>query len=238
MRIQQANFDALKKQVPGVETFTEDRDRLIRFMGMVRSPWRVSTGIPRSCCPRIPRRRSQRLPPRFGDLRLVDSWFRDRGEPTQPTLAMKLAELSVLLSLALVGIISSPLAQQAPAGPREALLAANAARFTAMVRQDLAALDTLLAPELTYVHTDGGLQSKAEFLTTLRTGRLRYQSIRPDDLQTRLYGEMGLVTGRSRMRVKAGQELLRFSIRFTALYQRRGTGWVLVAWQATRLPGP
>jgi ketosteroid isomerase-like protein len=33
MRIQQANFDALKKQVPGVETFTEDRDRLIRFHG-------------------------------------------------------------------------------------------------------------------------------------------------------------------------------------------------------------
>jgi ketosteroid isomerase-like protein len=33
MRIQQANFDALKKQVPGVATFTEDRDRLIRFHG-------------------------------------------------------------------------------------------------------------------------------------------------------------------------------------------------------------
>jgi ketosteroid isomerase-like protein len=33
MRIQQANFDALKKQAPGVETFTEDRDRLIKFYG-------------------------------------------------------------------------------------------------------------------------------------------------------------------------------------------------------------
>jgi ketosteroid isomerase-like protein len=33
MRIQQAEFDALKKQLPGVETFTEDRDRLIRFHG-------------------------------------------------------------------------------------------------------------------------------------------------------------------------------------------------------------
>jgi ketosteroid isomerase-like protein len=33
MRIQQANFDALKKQAPGIETFTEDRDRLIRFHG-------------------------------------------------------------------------------------------------------------------------------------------------------------------------------------------------------------
>jgi ketosteroid isomerase-like protein len=33
MRIQQANYDALKKQVPGVQTITEDRDRLIKFHG-------------------------------------------------------------------------------------------------------------------------------------------------------------------------------------------------------------
>jgi ketosteroid isomerase-like protein len=31
MRIQQAGFDAFKKQIPGVQRFTEDRDRLIRF---------------------------------------------------------------------------------------------------------------------------------------------------------------------------------------------------------------
>jgi hypothetical protein len=151
---------------------------------------------------------------------------------------MELAKLSVLLSLGIVGIITRPLAQEAPAVPREALLAVNAARFAAMVHRDFSGLDTLLAPELTYVHTDGALESKAEFLATLRTGRLRYQSITPDDLQARLYGEMGVVTGRSRMQVRAEQEVLRFSIRFTALYRRRGTGWVLVAWQATRLPGP
>ena len=31
LRIQQAAFDHLKKLVPGVQTFTEDRDRLIKF---------------------------------------------------------------------------------------------------------------------------------------------------------------------------------------------------------------
>jgi ketosteroid isomerase-like protein len=33
MRIQQTGFDAFKKQIPGVQRFTEDRDRLIRFHG-------------------------------------------------------------------------------------------------------------------------------------------------------------------------------------------------------------
>jgi ketosteroid isomerase-like protein len=33
MRIQQAGFDAFKKLIPGVQRFTEDRDRVIRFHG-------------------------------------------------------------------------------------------------------------------------------------------------------------------------------------------------------------
>lgn len=49
MRIQQANLDALRKRVPGVETFTEDRDRLIRFHGngqvAVASFYRYTTRV-------------------------------------------------------------------------------------------------------------------------------------------------------------------------------------------------
>lgn len=136
-------------------------------------------------------------------------------------------------------VITEPrlLAQELPDASREALLQANAARFAAMVRRDLRGLDTLLAPELTYIHTDGELESKAAFLATLQSGRLRYRVIKPAELEARLYGDVGVVTGRSQMQVKVGEELLRFSIRFTALYRRDSTRWVLVAWQATRLPG-
>jgi hypothetical protein len=147
---------------------------------------------------------------------------------------MKLAKPLLLLS---VGLAISPslLAQGSPGNIRQALLTTNAARFTAKVRGDLAGLDTLLAPDLTYIHSDGALESKAQFLATLRTGRLRYEAISPYDLEERIYGEAGVVTGRSAMRVRVGQDLLRFSIRFTAMYRREGRRWVLVAWQATRL---
>lgn len=140
--------------------------------------------------------------------------------------------LSVELTLPSAGLHAQDRAGLA----QEALLATNAARFAAMVREDLPGLDTLLAPELTYIHSDGQLESKAEFLATLRTKRLRYEAIEPSDLEARLYGDAGVVTGLSRMRVKVGPELLQFSIRFTALYRRASKRWVLVAWQATRLP--
>jgi len=151
---------------------------------------------------------------------------------------MGLGKRSLLLVLGLVVTGAGLLAQGPPAASREALLQANADRFAAMVGRDLRGLDTLLAPELTYIHTDGILESKAEFLATLGTGRLRYQAIEPDELEARLYGDAGVITGQSGMQVKVGEELLRFRIRFTALYRRDGARWVLVAWQATRLPGP
>jgi hypothetical protein len=147
---------------------------------------------------------------------------------------MDLTKPLLLLSLGLATNLNLR-AQQPPAAAREALLAVNAARFNAMVRGDLSGLDTLLAPELTYTHSDGALESKAQFLATLRTGRLRYEAIMPDDLEARVYGKAGVVTGRSAMRVRVGQDLLQFSIRFTAMYRREGRRWVLVAWQATRL---
>jgi hypothetical protein len=147
-------------------------------------------------------------------------------------LAFRLLFLSFGLTLAGSGLIA-----QGPASlDQKALLASNSARFTAMVRGDLTALDTLLGPELSYIHSDGVLESKAQFLATLRTGRLRYQAIEPGDLKTRLYGDVGVVTGRSRMGVIAGSELLQFSVRFTAIYRHTAKSWVLVAWQATRLP--
>ena len=56
MRIQQAQYDQLKKTVRGIQTFTEDRDRLIKFYGdgavAVASFYRYTTAIlPASATP-------------------------------------------------------------------------------------------------------------------------------------------------------------------------------------------
>lgn len=49
MRVQQAAYDALKKQAPGIQTLTEDRDRVIRFHAngavAIASFYRYTTAI-------------------------------------------------------------------------------------------------------------------------------------------------------------------------------------------------
>jgi ketosteroid isomerase-like protein len=109
-------------------------------------------------------------------------------------------------------------------------------RFEAMTRRDLAALDALLADELTYVHSSGELETKAGLLATLRSERLAYDSIAPSDVDARVFGETAVVTGRSRMQVRAAGQVRRFTIRYTDVYVRRAGRWQTVAWQSTVVP--
>lgn len=105
-----------------------------------------------------------------------------------------------------------------------------------MMKQDVAALDTLLDEELTYVHTSGQLDSKSGFIDLIRSRRLVYESIAPSDVYVRVRGDAAIATGLSQMRVRTATGVSSFGIRFTEVYVRRAGRWLLTAWQATRLP--
>jgi ketosteroid isomerase-like protein len=105
-----------------------------------------------------------------------------------------------------------------------------------MVHADTSALGQLLATDLTYTHTDGAQNTRAEFLQIVGTGALRYTSIAPEAREVRVFGASAIVTGQSAMRVEAGGQAHAFRIRYLAVYRQRARGWELIAWQSTRLP--
>jgi ketosteroid isomerase-like protein len=109
-------------------------------------------------------------------------------------------------------------------------------RFTAMVHADTVALEQLLAADLTYTHTDGAQNTRAEFLQIVGSGTLRYASVAPEAREVRVFGSSAVVTGRSAMRVESGAQAHAFRIRYLAVYRRGARGWELIAWQSTRLP--
>lgn len=116
------------------------------------------------------------------------------------------------------------------------ILATEDRRFAAMAHADTGALEQLLAPDLTYTHTDGTQNTKAEFLRILGSGALKYVSITPDGREVRIFASTAIVTGRSTMRVEAEGQTHAFRIRYLAVYRHGALGWQLVAWQSTRLP--
>ena len=151
-------------------------------------------------------------------------------------------KLPVLLTLAVVIGASCTDTQEAGrqdlASLERAVLQVQARRFAAMIAVDTVALNNILAPELTYTHTSGQTETKAQFLATLRSQDLIYKSIEPDSVQVRIHRWTAVVTGRSAMQVTAGDRELSLAIRFIEVYQWDDERWQLLAWQSTRLFEP
>ena len=114
--------------------------------------------------------------------------------------------------------------------------AAQAERFAAMIEADVDMLASLLAAELVYTHTTATVETKSEFLASVGSGEISYESIRPHDVEVRVYDEAAVAAGRSDMRVRVDGRVLEFTIRFLETYVRREGRWQLTAWQSTRLP--
>src|SRR2546429_8663894 len=122
---------------------------------------------------------------------------------------------------------------QADSASLRQVLAAEDRRFAAMMQADTGTLAHLLAPDLTYTHTDGAQNTRAELLQLVGSGALRYASITPDAREVRVVGSNAVVTGRSAMRVDAEGQTHVFRIRYLAVYRRDARGWALIAWQST-----
>lgn len=103
---------------------------------------------------------------------------------------MKIAPLLLALSLAFIAPLTA-FAQRTTLGDalKAAVLRADETRLYAQLAGDTAALDDMLTPDCTYVHSNGTVQTKAQFLQALKSGALKYLALRYDaPPQVRLYG--------------------------------------------------
>lgn len=112
----------------------------------------------------------------------------------------------------------------------------HAARFQAMLKNDLEALAPLLADDLVYIHSAAELETKQQFLERLRSGALRYRAIEPSETVVRTYGPVAIVTGRAKVKVTSGGNDRELDMRYTSVYRNTGNRWQLVSWQSTRVP--
>jgi hypothetical protein len=107
-------------------------------------------------------------------------------------------------------------------------------RFEAMTKADAGALDKLLAPELSYTHSNAQVQDKTGFIGDIRNKTIRYLSIEPADVHVLLLGTTAIVTGSAAVHVIQNGNDLSIKIRYTNVQVNRRGEWQMVAWQATR----
>jgi ketosteroid isomerase-like protein len=136
----------------------------------------------------------------------------------------------------LVAIAAAPATfagSQSPAIDEAELRRLEAVWNDAHLRADAKALDALWADELIVTLPGMRVLSKAESLSVLQSGRMKFVKYDTSELRVQLYGDSAVVTGRlQRSRDMIGRTLTD-DWRFTKVYVRRSGAWRVVAWHGS-----
>jgi len=126
---------------------------------------------------------------------------------------------------------------QTAADVEREVLAADAGRIKALLENDVAALEQILGDDLTYVHSNGMLDTKESFLNSLRSGT-RYLSMEMSDLAVRPLGETAIMTAKFNARVQVRDREVNPEPRVLVVYTKRDGRWQMIAWQSTPFANP
>jgi ketosteroid isomerase-like protein len=119
----------------------------------------------------------------------------------------------------------------------KSVMATLQAMAQATIKKDVATLDKIYHPDLTYSHSSAMNQTKADVLKAV-TGPAVTESMTFHETTIRIYGNTALVRGRNELRNGAPGSMHdnHLNILWVLLKGPGPEGWQIVARQTTRLP--
>ena len=117
-----------------------------------------------------------------------------------------------------------------------AVLAAEDRRYQAMIDADLSTLDELCADELSYAHSSGVRDTKAEYFGKIRTGYYVYQRVDHPVERVEVVGDTAIVVGRMTADLVVDGTAKTIDNLALAVWARSRNGWRLLAYAPTRPP--
>ena len=98
---------------------------------------------------------------------------------------------------------------------------------------DTKALDAILDDSIVLINDDGSIQTKKEFLPTVKASNAQEQQVAPEFLKVEVHGNVAVATGVLRVKgVENGKSYTRRD-RFVDTWFRKGDSWVCIATDAT-----
>lgn len=133
--------------------------------------------------------------------------------------------------LGLLMVCSGAFAQQkSAAGGDEAALKAIEEKWDAAnLKGDAAALGAIFADTFISTSGEGKVRTKAEMLAQVKSGEVKYQTSKMDDMKVFVYGDAAVVNGRWKGKFVEKGKTVDTTERFTDTYVRQGGQWRCVA---------
>ena len=129
------------------------------------------------------------------------------------------------------------IAQQKPAvgGDEAALKAIEEKWDAANLKGDAAALGAIFADTFISTSSEGKVRTKTEMLAQLKSGEIKYQTSKVDDMKVFVYGDAAVVNGRWKAKFVEKGKTVDTSERFTDTYIRQNGQWRCVASQGSTI---
>ena len=120
----------------------------------------------------------------------------------------------------------------------EALKAAETARFKANVDADPTVLGQVLDDSLEYVHSNGELNTKKEFIASLVEGKRDYVATTFEIQGIRILGDVAIVRGTAKVTVADNGQSRDLDLGYTDIWVWKDKRWQMTAWRSARMPAP
>ena len=141
-----------------------------------------------------------------------------------------------LVALLCWGVMSTVL--QAAEKSVETVLKIDQARLAAMMAGDATALARVMSDELVFVHSDGRIESKADYVKNVLAGDTAYVGVATKEVRT-MEPAPGVVIliGAQEMKKRLGPTWSEVKLRFMSVWRNEAGTWRMVAWQSMRPAG-
>ncbi len=106
----------------------------------------------------------------------------------------------------------------------------------AIVRQDRAAIEANMAEDFRQIDGGGNLEDKASFIAGLVSPKLRIDPYTVEDFEVRLYGDVALLSGRTKMTGQYDGKPFQSHYRYIDIYVRRDGLWRIISVQISKIP--
>lgn len=107
---------------------------------------------------------------------------------------------------------------------------------TAYLKQDKAKLEAMTAPQLSYSHSDGRIQDKAEFIKGVMDRKAHVKSLEYPDLKIHVVGDVAIVRHLWVSESELDGKTTNTKIGVMQVWHKTGGNWKLLARSSYRLP--
>ena len=106
----------------------------------------------------------------------------------------------------------------------------------ALLSKDSVSLSALLADDVSYGHSTGIIQTKAQLIKDVMSGFQDYKSIEQSDLNIRVYDNAAVAVLKLKTNLIANGNPMDLNLNATLTWVKINNAWKLVARQAVKLP--